>query len=155
MSERAVHSDEYREIAFKNHGEDCVVCGSGENVIAHHVDGDRSNNDPDNLRPMCRSCHLSVHHGANDEWSPLLPERAIIDNHATELRDYELEPLDVLAEGRANPLHIREQTSLSSSEVSTVLNRLARAGLARQVTRGLYEITVHGEGELAQVDAEE
>ena len=67
-----------------------------------------------------------------------------------ELDDRDREVLEVLGEGRANPYLIREKTGLDKGDTNTVLNRLARAGLAQQVTRGLYEITVHGEGELAQ-----
>jgi len=31
-------------------------------VEVHHVDEKRGNNDPDNLSPRCRRCHMS-HHG--------------------------------------------------------------------------------------------
>ena len=36
------------------------VCGAVAFEV-HHVDGDPSNNDPDNLRPLCKGCHLSLH----------------------------------------------------------------------------------------------
>jgi len=52
--------------------------------------------------------------------------------------------LRTLADGRANPKLIREETELSKGDVNTVLNRLARAGYVEQVTRGLYEITESG-----------
>ena len=54
--------------------------------------------------------------------------------------------LDVLADGRANPYLIREETGMSKGDVNTVLNRLGRAGYLRQVTRGLYEISDEGRG---------
>lgn len=53
--------------------------------------------------------------------------------------------LAVLADGRANPYLIREQTGLDKGETNTVLNRLARGGYVEQVTRGLYEITADGQ----------
>jgi restriction endonuclease Mrr len=62
-----------------------------------------------------------------------------------ELDERDEEVLSVLAEGRANPYYIREQTGLGKGDTNTVLNRLARAGHVRQVTRGLYEITENGE----------
>lgn len=55
----------------------CVTCGQPEiikaytrqgqpaertNLQVHHIDGDRSNNKPENLVTMCQSCHIS-HHG--------------------------------------------------------------------------------------------
>jgi len=57
-------------------------------------------------------------------------------------RDHDV--LTVLADGRANPYLIREETGLNKGNVNTVLNRLARAGHVEQVTRGLYEITESG-----------
>lgn len=47
-------------------------------------------------------------------------------------------------EWRANPYLIRQETGLGKGEVNTALNRLARAGRVRQVTRGLYEVTDGG-----------
>jgi len=61
------------------------------------------------------------------------------------LNDRDREVLVVLAEGRANPYHIRERTGLDKGATNTVLNRLARGGYVEQVTRGLYEITEEGE----------
>lgn len=60
--------------------------------------------------------------------------------------------LDVLADGRANPYLIREGTDLDKGEVNTVLVRLARAGFAEQVTRGLYTITDKGRREIEEND---
>jgi len=56
--------------------------------------------------------------------------------------------LSVLAEGRANPYLIREETGLDKGDVNTVLNRLGRGGYLRQVTRGLYELTEAGRAEV-------
>jgi len=62
-----------------------------------------------------------------------------------ELDDRDRDVLAVLADGRANPFLIREETGYGKGEINTVLNRLARAGYIEQVTRGLYEATVSGE----------
>jgi len=64
------------------------------------------------------------------------------------LDDRDLDMLAVLAEGRANPMLLRERTSYGKGSVNTSLNRLCRAGYATQVTRGLYEITPQGERRL-------
>lgn len=58
------------------------------------------------------------------------------------------EVLALLAEGRANPQLIREETGLEKGKVNTILVRLARQGYIRQVTRGLYELTVAGQEEV-------
>ena len=56
--------------------------------------------------------------------------------------------LRTLADGRANPKLIREETGLSKGDTNTVLNRLGRNGYVEQVTRGLYEITEKGRSEV-------
>lgn len=50
--------------------------------------------------------------------------------------------------GGANPYLIRQRTGLNKGDVNTVLNRLARQGLVRQVTTGLYELTDRGTQEI-------
>jgi len=52
---------QYRKRCFDEHGKECIACGSDENIEAHHLDGDRSNNNIDNLAPVCADCHKSVH----------------------------------------------------------------------------------------------
>jgi len=56
--------------------------------------------------------------------------------------------LRTLADGRANPKLIREETSLDKGDTNTVLVRLGRLGYVRQVERGLYELTAEGYQEL-------
>lgn len=61
----------YRERAIEKHGECCQVCGGTENVVVHHIDGDRSNNSIDNLVPLCSNHHDDVHAGYDtvpEEW---------------------------------------------------------------------------------------
>lgn len=40
----------------------CEVCTSRRYVEVHHIDGDRDNNEVDNLQALCRSCHFKLHH---------------------------------------------------------------------------------------------
>lgn len=68
----------YREKCLREKPERCVVCGSEDDIIVHHVDGDRSNNSLDNLEPMCQSCHARLHNGSGEmeQWEDrLLPQR--------------------------------------------------------------------------------
>jgi len=67
----------YRELCLEAKGEQCVVCGTGENIQVHHIDGDRRNNDLENLAPVCPSCHGKIHsdNGELEDWSSkLLPD---------------------------------------------------------------------------------
>ena len=75
---------------------------------------------------------------------------AAIALYMAELDDRDREVLEVLAEGRVNPLLIREQTELDKGDVNTVLVRLGRSGYIEQITRGLYEITSKGRAEIGE-----
>jgi len=70
---------DYRERAIAEYGEVCGVCGDGERVEVHHRDGDRTNDELDNLIPLCQGCHAQVHglglNGLEDELKPV-EERA-------------------------------------------------------------------------------
>jgi hypothetical protein len=62
------HFEGNREVAFKKHGAMCYDCGmtradfkkhAGKDMSVYHIDGDKNNNNPSNLIPVCLSC-LSV-----------------------------------------------------------------------------------------------
>jgi len=146
--EAGEHSDQYRAKCFEKHGRSCVICDAEQGIIAHHVDGDRTNNTAANLRPMCRSCHRSVHHGTIPAWSEKLPEKSIIEPHKSGLSDDAHDVLVILAEDRANPRFMREETGMSKGRTDSVLTELCKDGLARRKVQGLYEITDDGRGEL-------
>ena len=40
----------------------CERCGNKENLIVHHKDRDRHNNELSNLETLCRKCHFKEHH---------------------------------------------------------------------------------------------
>lgn len=61
-----------------------------------------------------------------------------------DLNDRDKAVLAVLAEGRANPMFIRDKMDMDKGEVNSVLVKLTRDGLAKRVARGLYEITDDG-----------
>lgn len=50
-----------RDRAQKHRGDRCEVCGTAENLHAHHVDEDLTNNEPSNIQTLCGSCHLKHH----------------------------------------------------------------------------------------------
>ena len=62
---------DYRKRAIQEYGEVCHNCGEEEDILVHHRDGDRSNNELSNLIPLCSTCHGKVH-GRSDEVAPLV-----------------------------------------------------------------------------------
>jgi hypothetical protein len=51
----------YREICFNYHPHKCVVCEESLVLDVHHFDGDKFNNTPSNLIPLCATHHNYVH----------------------------------------------------------------------------------------------
>lgn len=79
----------YRRVCLDTKGEECEICGTTEDIIVHHVDGDRENNDIDNLVPVCKSCHGKIHTGADgyEEWFEQLADSARIYDGSSVVRD--------------------------------------------------------------------
>ena len=50
-----------RRAALDRAGWRCERCGNGPPLEVHHRDGDRANNEPGNLEPLCPDCHLAEH----------------------------------------------------------------------------------------------
>lgn len=38
----------------------CAVCGDGDHIEQHHLNGVRSDHRPENIAPLCHSCHVKV-----------------------------------------------------------------------------------------------
>lgn len=53
--------DAYRSTCFLYHKKECLVCMESNIVEAHHLDENRSNNDPSNLVPLCPTHHQYWH----------------------------------------------------------------------------------------------
>lgn len=49
--------DAYQSTCFLYHKKECIVCGESNIVEAHHLDEDKTNNDPSNLIPLCPNHH--------------------------------------------------------------------------------------------------
>lgn len=74
----------YRRNCLEEMGAQCVACPDNDrvvgmdNIVVHHIDGDRSNNMIDNLIPVCHSCHAKIHFGSPgyEDWYDQLNESA-------------------------------------------------------------------------------
>jgi GTP cyclohydrolase I len=65
---------DYRKIAFEAHGCTCARCGkklTEQEAVVHHINGEHfidelTDNSPENLMVLCRSCHTKLHHEQKD-----------------------------------------------------------------------------------------
>lgn len=53
--------EQYRSTCFHYHKRVCVVCGEQNIVEVHHHDGNKQNNNPENLIPLCPTHHQYWH----------------------------------------------------------------------------------------------
>jgi len=76
----------YRRKALEEHGEECANCGANEGIEVHHLNGDREDNDVENLLPLCRHCHRRLHRsgldGLEEDLKPA-EERSQLDTDMT------------------------------------------------------------------------
>jgi len=57
-----------RKRVYRTKGDACHFCAAAESLEVHHIDGDASNHDLDNLLPVCRDCHMNIHYPDSDEF---------------------------------------------------------------------------------------
>lgn len=50
----------YRKLT--SHIHECQICGSTQDLETHHLDGNRYNNEPENLIKVCTKCHKKFHY---------------------------------------------------------------------------------------------
>lgn len=72
----------YRKVAIEERGERCEICERTREVIVHHIDGDRGNNEMDNLLVVCKTCHREIHKPSQagqpyDRYTELLPSDSL------------------------------------------------------------------------------
>jgi hypothetical protein len=53
--------DRYQTTCFAHHDKKCVVCNEDKIVEVHHLDHNKSNNNPENLIPLCPTHHQYWH----------------------------------------------------------------------------------------------
>jgi len=55
------NEETYRTTCFEYHEKKCVICSEELIVAVHHLDGNRENNKPENLIPLCATHHQYWH----------------------------------------------------------------------------------------------
>lgn len=69
MARKAV-SKKTKEALFNEYNSRCAICGK-ERPHIHHIDQDSSNNDLQNLIPLCPNCHLIDQHNPTTPIDPI------------------------------------------------------------------------------------
>lgn len=62
----------YRFICFEAHGKKCIVCGEEKILAVHHLNGNHSDNRPENLVPLCPTHHQYIHSKYKHEVQPFI-----------------------------------------------------------------------------------
>lgn len=66
----------YRKKCLRKKGSTCYICDEKDDIEVHHIDGNRTNNQLENLIPVCRYCHIGIHESREnyEHWhSKILP----------------------------------------------------------------------------------
>jgi len=64
----------YVKICFRHHKRKCVCCNEEKIVAVHHYDGNKKNNKPENLIPLCPTHHTYWHSRFRQEVKPTIDE---------------------------------------------------------------------------------
>jgi len=130
----------YRELCLTEHGEQCIRCGSATGIVAHHINGDRSDNRIENLAPLCGNCHAVWHQ--RDSWDDF--DQFIQTREMGAMPDYlnetDVNLLEVLRDGRVTPTFAAEEVGVSREYASERLKRLLEHGHVQRLAAGLYEL---------------
>lgn len=66
-------NEKLRERIRKRDGRECVLCGGRDEdrkLQVHHIDYDKTNNNPENLVSLCLSCHVKTNYD-REQWKKL------------------------------------------------------------------------------------
>lgn len=50
------------KLIYNNIVKECKICQSKKRLGIHHIDGDKSNNNRENLVCLCLECHIKIHY---------------------------------------------------------------------------------------------
>ena len=62
-----VQEGKYRDLCFRYHKKQCVVCGEKHVVAVHHLNENHDDNRPENLIPLCPTHHQYMHSRHKDK----------------------------------------------------------------------------------------
>jgi len=79
----------YRRRCFEHEDPVCLCCDADSSLDVHHVDGNPTNDDLENLVVLCKSCHRKVHNGKRETTT-----MSMMVDRLGELRVPDLDPDD-------------------------------------------------------------
>ena len=96
-------------------GHYCCKCGR-RFVQIHHIDEDNTNNDPDNLIPLCKLCHEEVH-------STVPMARKITRAQQKLYREKRIDGMSKVPETRADIVKEHEELKLRVAVLERTINQ--------------------------------
>lgn len=85
----------YRVACFVEVGKVCYLCDSEEDIEVHHINGRRQDNKPENLIPLCESCHFDLHQTSRCDGPKWVALRELVSPNAIDWgRNAELVEVD-------------------------------------------------------------
>jgi hypothetical protein len=73
--EQLIGNKKHRNICFRYHQKQCIICKVTEPITVHHYDENHDNDKPENLVPMCANHHILLHtNGFKDDIQPKVDE---------------------------------------------------------------------------------
>jgi len=79
----------HRRRCFEHEDPVCLCCGADSSLDVHHVDGNPTNDDLENLIVLCKSCHRKVHNKKRENTT-----MSLLVDQLGELKVPELDPDD-------------------------------------------------------------
>jgi len=133
----------YREKCLSQKLNLCNICGADEELLVHHIDGDRDNNDLSNLLPVCVGCHGKVHAQTDkgekwDKYTSKLPEKSLLkgkNSTSGKILSIEGEKATIRTEMRENgritiPSKVRQELGIEgkTADLNVTVEVLERHG---------------------------
>lgn len=153
-------SDDYRSVCFQHYDRECAECGASGDLQVHHKDRDRSNNEPENLVPLCKNCHWDEHrdeqserasvsdgrretYGKTDEFWEHMSE--LHSKHSgvepsSNVRDVDWDIVEILREGRNNAPNIADRLGYTRQYIAERLVHLKTGDVVEPIGNGIYEL---------------
>jgi len=103
MTDRQLPGSKRRQ-TLRDYNHECHICGSDSELRVHHINGDASNHDIENLLAVCHDCHMKIHHHPDEaevykKWNEkILPDEDRKGPHQLHIRSGDYSKFGVICD---------------------------------------------------------